>query len=88
MYKQILLDGREITVYSQSEWAILLQKHCDKNYKFCANYWFCDFCNKGSCSQTIIDLLLEAKEHIDYSDLDFEYYVKKASDIAYAKRSL
>ena len=62
MYKQILLDGREVIVYSQSEWAIKLQEYCDENYKRCGNYWFCDFCYKASCSQTIINLLLEAKE--------------------------
>ena len=81
MVIQILLDGSEIIVYSNAEWTDKLQEWCDKKCRYCGFEWFCDQCENYSCSETIMKILEENNIHIDFSDLDFAYYIRKANEV-------
>ncbi len=82
MYVQILLDGSETIVYSKAEWKEKLQEWCDEHCTHCGYEWFCEMCENYSCSETIMNILEDHNIPIDFSSLDFSYYVKRANEVA------
>lgn len=99
-YSQILLNGKEITVYSEKEWFDLFTAYCEEIYHekgestgiYCCGYhWCCDECkcqlNHGcqDCVQTIIDIAESLDINIDRSDLNFQKFEEMVYK-AYKKR--
>lgn len=88
-YKQILLNDKTITIYSEKEWFDKFVKYCDKIYnkrgqltgEYCCGYhWCCDKCETNlccgcaDCVQTIIDIAKTLDIYIDRSDLNFQKF--------------
>lgn len=96
MIEQLLLNGDIVKIYSSKEWFDMFTEHCNKIYEergsmtgeYCCGYhWCCNEC-KGElcygcadCVATIISILEENGVEIDYSNLDFDYWERKARDL-------
>ena len=99
-YKQMLLNGKTITICSEKEWFDKFVKYCEKIYhkrgeltgEYCCGYhWCCDECEQKHCCgcqdcvQTIIDIAESLGIMIDRSNLNFKKFEEKVEK-AYEER--
>lgn len=96
MYKQLLLNGSEATVYSFKEWFDMFVEHCNKIYfergertgEYCCGYhWCCDKCKQQLCNMcadcvaTIVQILNDNGVTIYTSDIDFNKWEERAEKL-------